>query len=357
MRIIQMLPTLSFGDAVGNDTRAIRDILREAGYDTAIYAADVDHRLKAGEGFWLKDMPKLTDEDLLIYHGSTGSQLNFSLMEYGGRKVMVYHNITPPEFFRWYNPLAQKNMAFGYEGIEYLADKVEYCIADSSYNKEELRRMGYECPIDVCPILIPFEDYEREPDPTIMAQYQGDGWTNLLFVGRISPNKKQEDVIKAFYCYQRDYNPKSRLFLIGNPNGMERYEARLRTYAERLGIADKVIMPGHVKFDGILAYYQLADVFVCLSEHEGFCVPLVESMFFGVPIVAYGCCAVPETLGNGGLLLESKEPEMVAAAVNRVVTDESLRNGIAAEQKEMLQKYSHEVVSKQILACLKGIIE
>jgi len=356
MRIIQILPELTQGDAVGNDARAIRDALREEGYETEIRAGWVDPRLQEGEGKDLRQMPALGDEDLLIYHASTGTDLNFQLSSMGGRKVMIYHNITPSRFFRWYNNRARKNMEYGYEGIRALAGEMEYCLACSEYSRQELIRMGYRCPIDVCPILIPFHDYDSEPDPKAMAEWgprAGRRAENWLFVGRISPNKKQEDLISAFYCYQRDYEPESRLFLIGSEIGMEMYGHRLRNYIRELGIEDKVVFPGHVPFSVILACYRLADVFVCLSEHEGFCVPLVEAMHFGVPIAARGCCAVPETLGCGGLLLDSGEPETVAAAVNRILTDTSLRSAIREGQREMLEKYSREAVKARLLACLK----
>ena len=355
MRVIQILPTLGWGDAVGNDTRAIYRILKDEGYDTVIGAEAVDRRIPKDEAAELKDLPKIRDEDLVIYHGSTGSKLNFDIAGYPGRKIMIYHNITPPEFFRRYNKEARENMEYGYEGIRYLKDKFTYCIADSEYNKQELRRMGYECDIDVCPILIPFEDYDREPSAKVLKQYR-DGKKNWLFVGRIAPNKKQEDVIRAFYCYQRDYEPESRLFLVGNAGGMEVYEARLRNYIHMLGLDEKVIIPGHIPFDETLAYYRLADVFVCMSEHEGFCVPLAEAMHFGVPIAAYGCCAVPDTLGSGGILLDSKEPEIAAAAANRLITDEALRAAILDGQQEMLQKYAYETVKSRLLALLKDLL-
>ena len=352
MRVIQILPTLGWGDAVGNDTRAIYRILKEKGYDTVIGAEAVDRRIPKDEAMELKDLPEIRPEDLVIYHASTGSKLNFDITGYPGRKIMIYHNITPPGFFRRYNKQARENMEYGYEGIRYLKDKFEYCIADSGYNMQELRRMGYKCPIDVCPILIPFEDYDREPSKKVIDQYR-DGKKNWLFVGRIAPNKKQEDVIRAFYCYQRDYEPESRLFLVGNAGGMETYEARLRNYIHTLGIDEKVIIPGHIPFDETLAYYRLADVFVCMSEHEGFCVPLAEAMHFGVPIAAYGCCAIPETLGNGGILLDSKEPEIAAAAANRVIRDGKLRAAILEGQKEMLKKYAYETVKEKLLGQLK----
>ena len=340
---------------MGNDTRAIYRILKEEGFDTVIGAEAVDRRIPKDEAAELKDLPKIREEDLVIYHGSTGSKLNFDIAGYPGRKIMIYHNITPPGFFRRYNKEARENMEYGYEGIRYLKDKFAYCIADSEYNKQELRRMGYECPIDVCPILIPFEDYDREPSAKVLKQYR-DGKKNWLFVGRIAPNKKQEDVIRAFYCYQRDYEPESRLFLVGNAGGMEIYEARLKNYIHVLGLDEKVIIPGHIPFDETLAYYRLADVFVCMSEHEGFCVPLAEAMHFGVPIAAYGCCAVPDTLGNRGPLLDSKEPEVAAAAANRLITDQALRAAILDGQKEMLQKYAYETVKSRVLSLLKGFI-
>ena len=340
---------------MGNDTRAIYRILKEEGFDTVIGAEAVDRRIPKDEAAELKDLPKIREEDLVIYHGSTGSKLNFDIAGYPGRKIMIYHNITPPGFFRRYNKEARENMEYGYEGIRYLKDKFAYCIADSEYNKQELRRMGYECPIDVCPILIPFEDYDREPSAKVLKQYR-DGKKNWLFVGRIAPNKKQEDVIRAFYCYQRDYEPESRLFLVGNAGGMETYETRLKNYIHVLGLDEKVIIPGHIPFDETLAYYRLADVFVCMSEHEGFCVPLAEAMHFGVPIAAYGCCAVPDTLGNGGLLLDSKEPEVAAAAANRLITDQALRAAILEGQKEMLQKYAYETVKSRVLDLLKAYI-
>ena len=143
--------------------------------------------------------------------------------------------------------------------------------------------MGYTCPIDVLPILIPFDDYAKTPSQQVIDRYS-DGYTNLIFTGRIAPNKRQEDVIRAFYDYKKFYNPKSRLILVGGHNGMERYYHRLKSYINALELED-VVFPGHIKFDEILAYYKIADVFLCQSEHEGFCVPLVEAMYFDVPVV------------------------------------------------------------------------
>ena len=356
MRIVQLLATMAFGDAVSNDAAAIRTILEEKGYETAVYASHIDPRLPKDYARHWRKMEPLTEKDLLIYHGSTGDPINRMIPSFGGRKMMIYHNITPPHFFRGYSREAEELTEIGQVQIKRLAGQFERCIADSDYNRQDLRKMGYECPIDVCPILIPFGDYAREPDAGVIGKYRGDGWTNLLFVGRIAPNKKQEDVIRAFRYYHRNVNPKSRLFLVGNDAGMELYRNQLNNYVRALDLADAVIFPGHISFAEILAYYRLADVFVCMSEHEGFCVPLLEAMYFHVPIVAYSAAAVPETMGKGGLLLDSKDPAVAAAAIDRIIRDGGLREAIDGEQRKKLKEYDNENVRERLLAILGGLL-
>uniref|UniRef100_UPI00036E4C8D glycosyltransferase n=1 Tax=Ruminococcus flavefaciens TaxID=1265 RepID=UPI00036E4C8D len=233
--------------------------------------------------------------------------------------------------------------------------KVDYVLADSAFNKAELVKMGYTCPIDVRPILIKFSDYEQAPDGETVKKYS-DGRKNLVFVGRIAPNKKQENVIRAFYCYKK-LNPDSRLILVGSLKGMENYHERLVKYAAALGIGDDVIFPGHIKFSEILAYYHIADAFVCMSEHEGFCVPLVEAMFFDTPIIAYDTSAISDTLGGSGVLLDSNDPVFAAAVIDRVLTDNSLRESIIEGQRRRLEDFSYDRIKNVFEKELKGFIE
>jgi glycosyltransferase involved in cell wall biosynthesis len=228
-------------------------------------------------------------------------------------------------------------------------------MADSAFNKGELVKRGYTCPIDVRPILIRFEDYKKAPDEATVKKYS-DGKKNLIFVGRIAPNKKQENVIRAFYCYKK-LNPGSRLILVGSERGMENYQERLIKYARALGIGDDVIFTGHIKFSEILAYYHIADVFVCMSEHEGFCVPLVESMFFDTPIVAYDTSAISDTLGGSGILLGNNDPVFAAEVINRVLTDEKLRKAVIEGQRRRLDDFSYERVSEIFKKELKDFID
>lgn len=340
MRVVQLLPTLSFGDAIGNDTIALKGVISEMGYDTDIYAENIDKRLPEGIAQKADKLRDLKKDDVLIYHKSTGTDLTFKIDNYKCRRIMVYHNVTPPEFFRPYNTAATQLTELGYKGVEYLRDKIDYVLAVSAYNRSELVKMGYTCPMDIRPILIKFDDYRQTPDEATIKKYS-DGKKNLVFVGRIAPNKKQENVIRAFYCYKK-LNPESRLILVGSSTGMENYYERLKKYANALGIGDDVIFPGHIKFSEILAYYRLADAFVCMSEHEGFCVPLVEAMFFDVPVIAYDTSAISDTLGGSGVLLDNNDPVFAAAVIDRVLTDEKLRESIIEGQRRRLEDFSYE---------------
>lgn len=340
MRVVQLLPTLSFGDAIGNDTIALKGVISEMGYSTDIYAENIDKRLPEGIAQKADKLRDLKKDDVLIYHKSTGTDLTFKIENYKCRRIMVYHNITPPEFFRPYSTAATQLTEHGYKGVEYLRDKIDYVLAVSAYNRSELVKMGYTCPMDIRPILIKFDDYKQTPDEATIKKYS-DGKKNLVFVGRIAPNKKQENVIRAFYCYKK-LNPESRLILVGSSTGMENYYERLVKYANALGIGDDVIFPGHIKFSEILAYYRLADAFVCMSEHEGFCVPLVEAMFFDVPVIAYDTSAISDTLGGSGVLLDNNDPVFAAAVIDRVLTDDKLRESIIEGQRRRLEDFSYE---------------
>lgn len=356
MKVLQLLQTLAFGDAVSNDARAIDALLKKKGYDAAIYAKEIDERLSRDVAHPYAEMPKLGKEDVLIYHLSIGSDLIGLVQKASCRKMMIYHNVTPARFFTGYSDYAESLCRLGAEDVKALNHTFDYCQADSDFNRQELLDAGYDCSVDVRPILIPFEDYAREPDKETVARYS-DGRTNILFVGRLAPNKKQEDVIRAFACYKKTVDPHARLILAGSAGGMDLYKNRLDAYIKALGVED-VIFPGHISFPQILALYRTASVFLCMSEHEGFCVPLVEAMYFDVPVVAYGACAVPGTLGGSGLLLDKKDPLLAAAVMDRVVTDGTLRAFVLEKQRQRLADFSYETVStlflRQFETFLKG---
>ena len=353
MRIIQLLPVLHFGDAVGNHAVALYNTMKKAGYKTEIYAGIIEMEVSENIAKPLETL-KIDEKDIAILHLAIGTELNYEFANYPCKKILIYHNITPPRFFDIYDRGIAEFCKKGIESVTYLADKVDYCLADSEFNKKDLIKLGYQCPINVMPILIPFSDYDKEPDEKTVKRYS-DGRTNLVFVGRVVQNKKQEDIIEAFSYYKKYYDNKARLFLVGGYDENGSYYKHLKNYTQRLDVSD-VIFTNKISFSEILAYYKTADCFLCMSEHEGFCVPVVEAMYFHIPIVAYNSSAVPDTLGKGGLLLNKKEPLITAGLINRIITDKTLRADTINNQNEQLKLFEHDQIEKKFLNYLEQFI-
>lgn len=350
-RIIQLVSSLNFGDAVGNEVIAFKYSLQKSGYATEIYANYIHSKIPAGTARFYKDMPKLRKDDLVIYHFASECAISKDIQNFPCKVVLRFHNITPPKFFHGFDASAEKNTTIGLKQVEAIMPYIDYCLPVSVFNQSDLQNMGYTCPMTVLPILIKFEDYAQKPDEAIIRQYS-DGITNLMFLGRIAPNKKIEDVISAFASYKKHYDAAARLFLVGSYQEKDSYYQFLQKHIKKLGVKD-VIFPGHTSFHAILAYYKIADVFLCMSEHEGFCVPLVEAMYFGVPIIAYSSTAIPDTLGGSGVLLQSKEPAQVAAAISKLMQNPKCRESILIGQKQRLEDFSNS----QNTGILNDIIE
>lgn len=362
MRVFQVLTTLSKGDAVSNDTLAIQKLLLKNGYrKSMIYAEHLDPKFLSKTIKPYHVMPKPKKNDVMLYHLSTGTVLNKKIMDLNCRKIVIYHNMTPPDFFVPYSGKSAKLCAQGIEEAIALKDTFEAGICDSRFNLEQLKGYGYSCDLKVCPILVPFEDYEKTPDQKLLEELGGPAIDNdheiknVLFVGRIAPNKKPEDLLTMLYAYRQMYKEKVRLILAGSTSGMEKYTARLRLYARRLGLED-VVFTGHITFPQILAYYRSADAFVTFSEHEGFCVPLLEAMWFKTPILTFDSCAVPETLGGTGVLLKDKDPALMGAALHEILFDKELRSKIIEEQDERLKYFAYDNVASIFMSELKEFI-
>ncbi len=346
IRVFQFTSTLRRGDGVGNDVLAIHKYLKEKNVKTRIYYESVVGCFSKEDADSIKELPILRESDILLVHIAFAWDFNDTLKDLPGRKVFVYHNITPPEFFAPYDEISAKACNTGLEQVKRLKDVPEYCLADSAFNKNDLVSYGYDCPIDVLPIIIPFEDYDKNADEETIKELK-DGKTNIIFVGRIAPNKKQEDIISAFECYQKHFNENSRLILLGGYEESDLYYRSLEQYVKDLGVKD-VRFTRHIPFSQVIAMLGCADVFVCLSEHEGFCIPLLEAMHFDIPIVAYKSTAVTETLGEGGILLDEKDPKIVAAAIDTIIVDDELKKSISENQKKRLEEFTYEKITQRL---------
>jgi L-malate glycosyltransferase len=331
----QVLATLGYGDAIGHEVLGIQRVLRAAGYESEIFVETADRRLEDLTVDY-RDLPDASHPDnLLIHHFSIGSRASRVAYALPDRMALVYHNITPPEFFIDVHPLLVQLCYLGRRELGVYANRVDLGLGDSEYNRVELEALGF--PHTAVLPVVPDFGHLRGPSNFMQAGAFDDDWVNILFVGRMIPNKKIEDVIRAFHAYKRWFNPRSRLLLVGSHGGFERYLAMVHDFVARIGAAD-VHMLGHVSNEELAAYYEIADVFLCASEHEGFCVPLMEAFHMGVPVVAHAATAVPATMDGGGLLYDDKDPIAIAGLLDALVSNAALRESVLAKQDAALDR-------------------
>jgi glycosyltransferase involved in cell wall biosynthesis len=331
--IHQVLATLGYGDAIGNEVLGIQRVLQAAGYDSEIFVETADPRLEDLTADYRELIDASSPDNILIHHFSIGSRASRIAYALPDRMVLVYHNITPPEYFVDVHPLLVQLCFLGRRELGLYARRCDLGLGDSDYNREELEALGFTA-TGVLPVVPDFSHLGGPPNFMHAGQFD-DEWVNLLFVGRTIPNKRLEDVIRWFQAYKRWFNPRSRLLFVGAQGGFERYMAMLNQLIAELHVPD-VHFLGHVTNEELVAYYEIADVFLCASEHEGFCVPLVEAFHMGVPVIAYAATAVPATMDGGGVLIADKDPIHVAALVDRIVTDTALQDRIICSQDAAL---------------------
>ena len=348
MRIDQFLPGFGSGDAISNYALALRDIIRSWGCDSRIYSVR-RHVTSLVEELCedYRDFPSPgSPDDVVLYHYSIGSELSLFVSGLAGKKVLVYHNITPCGYFAGIHEEKMKALWEGREELKGMAGAVDLALGVSEFNRRELEECGFGR-TGVLPLIL---DRKRlssiAPDGALMRRY-GDGRTNILFVGRMAPNKRIEDLIKVFHYYQRTIDREARLLLAGSAIGMDRYVSHLRMLVSTLDLPGVEFLD-HVTDPELYALYRRACVYLCMSEHEGFCIPLLEAMHFGVPVVAYAAAAVPETLGGAGVLVREKDPAAVAEMVRALDEDGPLRHAVVKRQFARLGAFSPEAVAERL---------
>jgi glycosyltransferase involved in cell wall biosynthesis len=351
--IHQFLPVLDEGDAIGNEAKAIQRLLRDAGYRSEIFVWRAGKGQKGYCRHYSRHRALSSPSNVMIYHFSVCCPITAYFASAPDRKVMVYHNITPAEFFAGIAEEVYYITRKGRRELEQLAPVVDLALPVSEYNARELRQAGYRR-VETVPLVVDFDAFDATPDEGVLRRY-GDGRTNLLFVGRLSPNKKQEDLVRIFYHYKR-LDPQARLLLVGSARQVPRYRQLLDELVARLGVED-VVIAGGVSHAALVAYYKSAGAFVCMSEHEGFCVPLIEAMRFKLPVIAFDSSAVAETLDGTGVLVHEKRHAAIAELVNLVVRDEALRNEIVARQRRRCEHYAYDLTSKRFMDTLTSFVE
>jgi L-malate glycosyltransferase len=338
MIINQWVPAAHRGDAIGDSARRVRDMLRGHGHQSDIFALTIDDDLR--QEIRPFSEPAAREGAITIFHFALPSPMTDAFASLRGRRVLQYHNITPASFFAPYDPQLFRLAALGRQELRSLVGRVDLALGDSEFNRQELEALGFT-PTGVMPIAVNTERITNAPRRPALEKILGDGLINILFVGRIVPNKRIEDHIRLAEIYKRYIDNYYRFIFVGRYDGLPRYHAMVRALIVQYQmLPERFVFTGAVPDDDLAAYYRWADAYVSLSEHEGFCVPLVEAMAADVPVLAYGAGAVPETLGGAGVLFAPKDLEFAAEMLGTLVYDRPVRERVLEGQRRRLRDFA-----------------
>ncbi len=349
IEINQFLPVLHYGDAIGQEALCIKKFLIKKGFKSEIYAFSMDSKVENKARYFNEYEDK---DDIKIYHYAVPSKLTDFFLKAKGFKILKYHNITPYKFFL----KTRKDLArIGYYGrkeLIKLKSAIHIGVGDSDYNSNELKSLGYPLTFTF-PLILDYLSYKKKKVKMIEKIFL-DWKINILTAGRIVPNKKIEDTIKIFFYFKKYVHQNSRLIVAGNTKADRQYFNALLDYRNFFFLTEKdVVFTGHIPYDEYLTLYQISDVFITLSEHEGFCLPLVESMIYELPVLAYHSTAIPFTMKNAGLLFKTKKPDLIGELIYETIKNNKLRMKILKSQEkrlsELKKESSPELFLKQIL--------
>jgi L-malate glycosyltransferase len=353
MIINQWVPAAHKGDAIGDSARRVRGMLRAAGHTSDLYALTMDDALR-GDVRPFSD-PDAMRGDVTIFHFALPSPMTQAFARLNGTRVLQYHNITPAAFFAPYDAGLFRLAALGRQELRSLVGRVDLALGDSEFNREELEHLGF-APTGVMPIAVDTERITSAPRRPALDKILGDGLINVLFVGRIVPNKRIEDHIRLAELYKRYVDNYYRFIFVGRYDGLPRYYAQVRALiSEFRMLPDRFWFTGPVPDEDLATFYRWADVYVSLSEHEGFCVPLIEAMAADVPVLAYAAGAVPETLGGAGMLFEPKDLELAAEMLGMLVYDRPVRDRVLEGQRRRLADFAPVRIEQRLAQIVAGL--
>ena len=352
MRIDQILVSASYGDAITLEALQIRDLLRQAGA-SEIYARFIDPLLddEVEPLVRYQRRPSSSPADLIVLHASIGDEAVFAFLDdRPERIVLVYHNISPWEGFMPFDAELANLLRSGRDQLTRLRDRVVLAVADSAFNAKELEALGFP-PVPVVPLILDLDGLSAgQPDPTTEHDLASIDGPLVLFVGQLLPHKRPDLLVAAHHVLSTYLRPEVNLALVGAFR-LPGYAGAVRAFVHQLSLST-VRITGRVSRDQLVAYYRRADLFFTASEHEGFCVPLLEAMAFNVPVVATASAAIPETLAGAGLMVPDTDPMVFAEVAHTLLDDDGLRNQLVAGGRERLARYDVEQARQTFLSHL-----
>jgi L-malate glycosyltransferase len=339
MVINQWVPAAHRGDAIGDSARRVRDRLRADGHTSDIYALTIDDNMR-------EEVRPFGDSaaragDVTILHFAVPSPMTEAFARLPGGRVLQYHNVTPARFWAPYDPGIFRLAVHARRELASLAGRTDVALGDSEYNRRELESLGFT-ETGVFPIAVDLDRIVRARPIPVLDEWLNDGLTTFLFVGRMVPNKCIEDIIRLAEHYKRYVDAYYRFVFVGRYEGVPRYYHMLRAFIGQLGwLPDRYIFTGPVPDDELAAYYRGASVYISMSEHEGFCVPLLEAMAADLPVLAYSCTAIPDTLGGAGVQFAPKDFEHAAELLGMLAFDDGVRARVIEGQRRRLAHFSN----------------
>jgi glycosyltransferase involved in cell wall biosynthesis len=346
MHIHQWVPAAHRGDAIGDSARRVRDLLRSKGHHAELFALTLDDDLR--DDVKPFDDPEARTGDVTILHFALPSPMTAAFATLPGARVLQYHNITPAPFFAGYDASMFRLASLGRRELATLVGHVDRALGDSDYNRRELESLGF-APTGVLPIAVDFERITGAPRRPALERVLDDGLLNFLFVGRIAPNKRIDDHIRLAEHYKRYVDLQYRFIFVGKADAVPAYYAALRGLILEYHLPpDRFLFTGPVPNSDLAAYYRAADVYISLSEHEGFCVPLLEACAAGVPVLAYGAGAVPETMGGAGVVFNPKDLEYAAEWLGTLAYDDEVRARVIAGQFARLRDFGDDRIAREL---------
>jgi glycosyltransferase involved in cell wall biosynthesis len=350
MIINQWVPAAHKGDAIGDSARRVRDLLRAMGHASELYALTIDDELRHDVRHFSD--PAATAGELTIFHYALPSPMTEAFAALPRGRVLQYHNVTPASYFAPYDPALFRLATLGRNELKTLAGRVDLALGDSEYNRQELEALDFG-PTGVFPIAVDTARIVQPAHRPALEEILDDGLVNFLFVGRIAPNKKIEDIIRLAEVYKRYVDAYYRFIFVGRFDVVPRYYSMIRALmAEYRFLNDRFVFTGPIPDEELAVYYRHAAVYISMSEHEGFCVPLVEAMAADVPVLAYAAAAVPDTLAGAGVQFAPKDLEQAAELLGSLAFDDQLRAGVIAGQRRRLADFGDARITRELTALL-----
>jgi glycosyltransferase involved in cell wall biosynthesis len=340
MNVHQWIPAAHRGDAIGDSARRMRDLQRAQGHASDVFALTIDDDMR-GEVRPFAD-PDAKAADVTVFHFAVPSPMTEAFASLPRGRVLQYHNVTPAHFFAPYDPAIFRLAVLGRRELASLAGRTDLALGVSEYNRKELEALGF-ARTGVMPLAVDTARITGAPRHPALEAVLGDGLTNFLFVGRVAPNKRIEDIVRLAEQFKRYTDARYRFVFVGRTDGVPRYYATVRALIEKYEmLPDRFWFTGAVSDWELAAFYRHASVYLSMSEHEGFCAPLVEAMAAGVPVMAYASSAVPETLGGAGITFAPKDLEYAAELLGQLAFDDEVRRRVIEGQYRRLAAFGDD---------------